>query len=69
MPVTALFCTNFSAMSRTNISIEKDLHAELVAHLGNGDRKIGKWTEAAIREKIQKESKKNKHGRVVASKS
>ena len=46
--------------NRTNISIDKDLHNELVSHLGNGDRKIGKFTEAAIREKIEKENKKNK---------
>lgn len=43
--------------SKTNISIDVEIHKELVDHLNNGDRKIGKFTEAAIKEKIVKESK------------
>lgn len=40
--------------------MDKEVHADLTAHLGNGDRKIGKWTESAIKEKIQRETKKKK---------
>ncbi len=43
-----------------NVRIGKEVHAELVSHLRDGDRKIGKFTEAAIREKIAKETKKIK---------
>jgi hypothetical protein len=50
----------FAKSLRKNISIDKDVHEELVSHLGNGDRKIGKWTESAIKEKIVRETKKNK---------
>lgn len=46
--------------NRKNISICPDVHGELIAHLGNGEKKIGKWTEAAIKEKIIRESKKKK---------
>lgn len=47
-------------MALTNISVDSEIHKELVAHLNNGDRKIGKFTEAAIKEKIEKESKTKK---------
>lgn len=47
-------------MSRINISVDSEIHKELVTHLGNGDRKIGKFTESAIKEKIEKEAKSKK---------
>jgi hypothetical protein len=47
-------------MPKTNISVDSEVHKELIVHLENGDRKIAKFTEAAIREKIQRESKKSK---------
>ena len=47
-------------MALTNISIDSEVHQLLVSHLNNGDRKIGKFTEAAIKEKIEKETKTKK---------
>lgn len=47
-------------MPRTNVSIDAEIHKELVNHLIKGDRKIGKFTEAAIKEKIEKETKTKK---------
>lgn len=40
--------------------MDKVVHGELMSHLENTERKIGKWTEAAIREKILRETKKKK---------
>lgn len=39
----------------TNIRVSNEVHLKLVEYLKDGDRKIGKWTEAAIKEKIEKE--------------
>ena len=47
-------------MALINISINKEVHQLLVTHLNNGDRKIGKFTEAAIKEKVEKETKTKK---------
>lgn len=41
----------------TNIRIDNDVHKSLIEHLKNTEKKIGKWTEIAIKEKINKESK------------
>lgn len=41
----------------TNIRVCDEVHSNLVEHLKDTDRKIGKWTEAAIKEKIEKEKK------------
>lgn len=46
---------------RKNISIDSKVHSDLVAHIGDGDRKIGKFTEAAIKEKIEREKNKLKN--------
>lgn len=54
---------NFHIMSLTNVSISTEVHKLLVSHLSNGERKIGKFAESAIKEKIEKESKtKKKNG-------
>lgn len=45
--------------SGISVRINKEVHAELVAHLISGDRKMGRFIDAAIVEKIQKEQKKN----------
>ena len=42
----------------TNIRVADDVHKLLVEHLKNTEKKIGKWTEIAIKEKIKKETKK-----------
>jgi hypothetical protein len=42
----------------TNIRVSEDVHKELVEHLKNTEKKIGKWTDIAIREKIKKETNK-----------
>jgi hypothetical protein len=39
----------------TSIRVSKEVHGELVAHLEGTERKIGKFTEIAIKEKIIKE--------------
>lgn len=41
----------------TNIRIAEDVHKQLIEHLKNTEKKIGKWTEIAIKEKIKKETK------------
>ena len=47
-------------MQDTKIRISGEVHKKLVAHLENGDRKIGKFAEKAILEKIEKETKNKK---------
>lgn len=42
----------------TSIRVAKTIHQALVSHLNNTDRKLGKFTEAAIIEKIERENKK-----------
>ena len=42
----------------TNIRVTEDTHKMLVEHLKNTEKKIGKWTEIAIKEKIKRETKK-----------
>lgn len=42
----------------TNIRVDNDVHKLLVEHLRNTEKKLGKWTEIAIKEKIKKETKK-----------
>jgi hypothetical protein len=46
--------------SGISVRINKEVHAELVAHLISGDRKMGRFIDAAIREKIEKETKRKK---------
>lgn len=41
----------------TNIRVADDVHKLLIEHLKNTEKKIGKWTEIAIKEKIKKETK------------
>jgi hypothetical protein len=42
----------------TNIAVSTETHKLLVSHIQNIDGKIGKFTDKAIREKIDKETKK-----------
>lgn len=42
----------------TNIRVDNDVHKMLVEHLKNTEKKLGKWTEIAIKEKIKRETKK-----------
>lgn len=42
----------------TNIRVDNEVHKMLVEHLKNTEKKIGKWTEIAIKEKIKRETKK-----------
>ena len=42
----------------TNIRVSEDVHKDLVEHLKNTEKKIGKWTDIAIKDKILKETKK-----------
>lgn len=42
----------------TNVRISTDTHSNLIEHLKNTERKVGKWTEMAIAEKIKRETKK-----------
>lgn len=42
----------------TNIRVSDDVHKSLVDHLKDTEKKIGKWTEIAIKDKIKKETKK-----------
>lgn len=44
-------------MARKTICIEDDTHKELISHLelDNAERKIYKFVEAAIKEKIERE--------------
>ncbi len=44
----------------TSIRVKKETHQALVSHLENTDRKIGRFTDSAIIEKIQKETSKKK---------
>lgn len=41
-----------------NISVSKDTHKILVAHIEATDGKIGKFTDKAIKEKIERETTK-----------
>lgn len=43
----------------TSIRVSKVVHSKLVEHIKEDDRKIGKFTELAIIEKIEKEKKDN----------
>ncbi len=43
-----------------NIRVSEDTHKSLVRHLEKTEKKIGKWVEFAIEEKIIKETKKKK---------
>lgn len=47
-------------MAGKNIRVDDETHALLVEFIEKTDRKIGKFTAVAIREKIEKESKKKK---------
>lgn len=38
----------------TPVQIDKIVHAEMLSHIGS-DKKIGKWTEDAIRNQIRRE--------------
>lgn len=42
----------------TNIRVDNDVHRLLIEHLKNTEKKIGKWTEIAIKEKVDKETTK-----------
>lgn len=44
----------------TNIRVSEETHKLLVEHLKNTERKIGKWVDIAISEKIKKEIIKKK---------
>lgn len=44
----------------TNIAVSTETHKLLVAHIQDRDGKIGKFADKAIREKIEKETKKKK---------
>lgn len=44
----------------TSIRVKKETHQALVSHLENTDRKIGRFTDMAIMEKIEREKKKKK---------
>lgn len=46
--------------SGTNIRIDPEVHKLLVAHVIKGDRKIGRFAEMAIKEKIEREQKSKK---------
>lgn len=41
----------------TSIRVSKIVHGEVVEHLDHTERKIGKFTEIALREKMQREKK------------
>ncbi len=43
--------------STTNIAVNTEVHKLLVSHIQSIDGKIGKWTEKAIKEKLEKELK------------
>jgi len=47
-------------ISGTNIRVSDDVHKILVDYLQNGYGKIGKFTELAILEKIEREKNKEK---------
>lgn len=42
----------------TNIAVNTEVHKQLVSHIQNIDGKIGKWTEKAIKEKLEKDIKR-----------
>lgn len=44
-----------------SVSITKDTHKILVDHIQAIDGKIGKFTDKAIKEKIERETKKEKN--------
>lgn len=44
----------------TNIAVSTETHKILVSHIQNIDGKIGKFADKAIREKIEKETKRKK---------
>jgi hypothetical protein len=46
--------------STINIAVSVETHQLLVAYIQNVDGKIGKFTDKAIREKIDRETKKDK---------
>jgi hypothetical protein len=54
------FVLNCIMKNGTNIRVSEDVHKELVEHLKNTEKKIGKWTDIAIQDKIKKESKNHK---------
>jgi len=41
-----------------NIAVSKETHELLVSHIQSIDGKIGKFTEKAIKEKIERETRK-----------
>jgi len=41
----------------TNVAINTDVHTALVIHIQSIDGKIGKWTEKAIKEKLDRDAK------------
>ena len=47
-------------MAGKNIRIDDDTHSLLIQFIEKTDRKIGKFTATAIREKIEKETKEKK---------
>lgn len=46
--------------SLVNVAISVETHQILVTHIQNIDGKIGKFTDKAIKEKIEREAKKPK---------
>lgn len=50
-----------------NIAISVETHKILVDHIQSIDGKIGKFTDKAIREKVERESKKKKPTRTFLS--
>lgn len=51
---------NMKNPSLINIAVSTETHKLLVSHIQNIDGKIGKFTDKAIREKIERETKKQK---------
>ena len=49
----------------TNIAVSTETHKLLVAHIQDIDGKIGKFADKAIKEKIEKETKKKKPKQTV----
>ncbi len=45
--------------STQNVAISCDTHKLLVAHIEKTDGKMGKFADKAIKEKLEKENKKN----------
>lgn len=44
--------------STINVAVNKELHKLVVAHIQETDGKIGKFTEKAIKEKLEREAVK-----------